>query len=171
MIKTVISLIVFMLFLPFFTFFMVQFIILSYFIHPRKLYYPIIPITSRILMLISFQWYSIKGKAPKKDQGPYIFMFNHESMFDVFMLGGAIPYYVNAIGWEGLQKWPIFGFFIKRYGFYPITHENTDKAKMTLKSAEKILVQDGDSMVFSTEGQRTLTAEMNEFKKRWCGFN
>ena len=36
---------------------------------------------------------------------------------------------------------------------------------MTLKSAEKILVQDGDSMVFSPEGQRTLTGEMNEFKK------
>jgi len=165
MIKTIISLLVFMLFLPFFTFFMVQFIILSYFIHPRKLYYPIIPITARVMMLISFQWYSIEGKAPKKDQGPYIFMFNHESMFDVFMLGGAIPYYVNAVGWEGLQKWPIFGFFIKRYGFYPITHDNTDKAKMTLKSAEKILVQDGDSMVFSPEGQRTLTGEMNEFKK------
>ena len=76
-------------------------------------------------MLISFQWYSVKGKAPKKDKGPYIFMFNHESMFDIFMLGGAIPYYVNAIGWDGLQKWPLFGMFIKRYGFYPITHDNT----------------------------------------------
>ena len=40
-------------------------------------------------------------------------MFNHESMFDIFMLGGAIPYYVNAIGWDGLQKWPLFGMFIR----------------------------------------------------------
>jgi 1-acyl-sn-glycerol-3-phosphate acyltransferase len=92
-------------------------------------------------------------------------MFNHESMFDVFMLGGSIPYYVNAIGWEGIFKWPLFGFFVKRYGAYAITHDNTDKARETLKAAEKILVEDGDSMLFSPEGQRTLTGEMGEFKK------
>ena len=66
-------------------------------------------------MLVSFQQFSVKGQAPKKENGPYIFMFNHESMFDVFMLGGSIPYYINAIGWEGVFKWPLFGFFAKRY--------------------------------------------------------
>ena len=35
----------------------------------------------------------------------------------------------------------------------------------TLKAAEKILIEDGDSMLFSPEGQRTLTGEMGEFKK------
>jgi 1-acyl-sn-glycerol-3-phosphate acyltransferase len=81
------------------------------------------------------------------------------------MLGASIPYDVNAIGWEGIFKWPLFGFFAKRYGAYAITHDNTDKARETLKAAEKILVEDGDSMLFSPEGQRTLTGEMGEFKK------
>ena len=116
-------------------------------------------------MLVSFQRFSIKGKVPKKENGPYIFMFNHESMFDVFMLGGSIPYYVNAIGWEGVFKWPLFGYFAKRYGAYAVTHDNTDKAIKTLKAAEKILVTDGDSMILSPEGQRTLTGELGEFKK------
>ena len=92
-------------------------------------------------------------------------MFNHESMFDVLMLAGGIPYYINAIGWEGVFKIPLFGFMAKRYGAYAITHDNTDKAKATLKAAEKILLQDKDSMVLSPEGQRTITGEMGEFKK------
>ena len=33
---------------------------------------------------------------------------------------------VSCIPRNGLE-------FIKRYGFYPITHDNTDKAKMTLQ--------------------------------------
>ena len=165
MIKTLISVIVFILFLPLFALFLIVGISCSYFTHMRNAYYPLIPLSAKLLMLVSFQYFSVKGQVPKKENGPYIFMFNHESMFDVFMLGGAIPYYVNAIGWEGIFKWPLFGFFVKRYGVYPITHDNTDQARATLKAAEKILVKDGDSMVFSPEGQRTLTGEMGEFKK------
>ena len=106
----------------------------------RNAYYPLIPLSAKLLMLVSFQSFSVKGQVPKQENGPYIFMFNHESMFDVFMLGGAIPYYINAIGWEGIFKWPLFGYFAKRYGAYPITHDNTDQARSTLKSAEKILI-------------------------------
>ena len=165
MIRTLISAVVFILFLPLFALVMIIGIIFSYVTHSRNLYYPLIPLSSRLLMLVSFQWFKIKGQVPKKENGPYIFMFNHESMFDVFMLGGSIPYYVNAIGWEGIFKWPLFGFFARRYGAYAITHDNTDKARETLKAAEKILIEDGDSMLFSPEGQRTLTGEMGEFKK------
>ena len=165
MIKALISAIVFILFLPLFALFLITGIVCSYFTHMRNAYYPLIPFSSRLLMLVSFQRFSVKGQAPNKENGPYIFMFNHESMFDVFMLGGSIPYYINAIGWEGVFKWPLFGFFAKRYGAYAVTHDNTDKAIKTLKAAEKILVEDGDSMILSPEGQRTLTGELGEFKK------
>ena len=119
MIKTLISAIVFALFLPIFVLFLIVGIVCSYFTHMRNAYYPLIPLSAKLLMLVSFQSFSVKGQVPKQENGPYIFMFNHESMFDVFMLGGAIPYYVNAIGWEGIFKWPLFGFFVKRYGAYP----------------------------------------------------
>ena len=102
-------------------------------------------------MLSGLQYFSVRGSPPPKKDGPYLFMFNHESMFDVLMLAGGIPYYINAIGWEGVFKIPLFGYMAKRYGAYPITHDNTDKAKQTLKIAEKILLTDKDSMVLSPE--------------------
>ena len=161
----ILSLFILVIFFPLFALMLISVIIFSYITHPKNTYPFLVPISARVIMLSGLQWFSVKGKVPPKKDGPYLFMFNHESMFDVLMLAGAIPYYINAIGWEGVFKIPLFGFMAKRYGAYAITHDNTDKAKSTLKAAEKILLQDKDSMVLSPEGQRTITGEMGEFKK------
>ena len=161
----ILSFFILVVFFPLFALMLISVIIFSYITHPKNTYPFLIPIFARVTMLSGLQWFSVKGKVPPKKDGPYLFMFNHESMFDVLMLAGGIPYYINAIGWEGVFKIPLFGFMAKRYGAYAITHDNTDKAKATLKAAEKILLQDKDSMVLSPEGQRTITGEMGEFKK------
>lgn len=161
----ILSLFILVIFFPLFALMLISVIIFSYITHPKNTYPFLVPISARVIMLSGLQWFSVKGKVPPKKDGPYLFMFNHESMFDVLMLAGGIPYYINAIGWEGVFKIPLFGFMAKRYGAYAITHDNTDKAKATLKAAEKILLQDKDSMVLSPEGQRTITGEMGEFKK------
>ena len=161
----ILSFFILVVFFPLFALMLISVIIFSYITHPKNTYPFLVPISARVIMLSGLQWFSVKGKVPPKKDGPYLFMFNHESMFDVLMLAGGIPYYINAIGWEGVFKIPLFGFMAKRYGAYAVTHDNTDKAKATLKAAEKILLQDKDSMVLSPEGQRTITGEMGEFKK------
>ena len=161
----ILSFFILVVFFPLFALMLISVIIFSYITHPKNTYPFLVPISARVIMLSGLQWFSVKGRVPPKKDGPYLFMFNHESMFDVLMLAGGIPYYINAIGWEGVFKIPLFGFMAKRYGAYAITHDNTDKAKATLKAAEKILLQDKDSMVLSPEGQRTITGEMGEFKK------
>ena len=163
--KKILSFFILIVFFPLFALMLVSVILLSYITHPKNTYPYVVPIFARVIMLSGMQWFSVRGKVPPKKDGPYLFMFNHESMFDVLMLAGAIPYYINAIGWEGVFKIPLFGFIAKRYGAYAITHDNTDKAKGTLRAAEKILLEDKDSMVLSPEGQRTITGEMGEFKK------
>ena len=163
--KKILSFFILIVFFPLFALMLVSVILLSYITHPKNTYPYVVPIFARVIMLSGMQWFSVRGKVPPKKDGPYLFMFNHESMFDVLMLAGAIPYYINAIGWEGVFKIPLFGFMAKRYGAYAITHDNTDKAKLTLRAAEKILLEDKDSMVLSPEGQRTITGEMGEFKK------
>ena len=164
-ISIILSIFIIPVFFSLFALLLICIIISSYITHPRNTYHILAPISCRLIMLSGLQYFSVKGKAPPKENGPYIFMFNHESMFDVLMLAGGIPYYINAIGWEGVFKIPLFGFFAKRYGAYAITHDSTDKAKQTLKLAEKILLEDKDSMVLSPEGQRTITGKLGEFKK------
>jgi len=161
----ILSIFVIPIFFTFFALLLIGVILFSYVTHPRNTYPFLAPLGAKLIMLSGLQHFTVKGKAPQKKDGPYLFMFNHESMFDVLMLAGGIPYYINAIGWEGIFKIPLFGYMAKRYGAYAITHDNTDKAKQTLKVAEKILLVDKDSMVLSPEGQRTITGEMGEFKK------
>ncbi len=165
MINYFFSIIALLLFVPLFILTMIIGILLSYITHSRNFYSLFTHNSCKLLMLSCFQRFNVLGNVPKKENGPYIFMFNHASMFDAFMLGGSIPFYINAIGWEGIFKWPLWGFFAKRYGAYSITHDNTDSAIKTLEAAEKILLQDGDSMILSPEGQRTITGELGEFKK------
>lgn len=161
----ILSFFILLIFFPLFALLLILVIVFSYITHPKNTYPLFVPLGARLIMISGLQYFTVKGKAPPKKDGPYLFMFNHESMFDVLMLGGAIPYYVNAIGWEGIFKIPLFGYMAKRYGAYAITHDNTDKAKETLKAAEKILLVDKNSMLLSPEGQRTITGEMGEFKK------
>ena len=161
----ILSRFIILIFFPFFSLLLIFVILSSYITHPKNTYPLLVPLGARLTMISGLQFFTVKGKVPPKKNGPYLFMFNHESMFDVLMLAGAIPYYINAIGWEGVFKIPLFGYMAKRYGAYSITHDNTDKAKETLKAAEKILLVDKNSMVLSPEGQRTITGEMGEFKK------
>jgi 1-acyl-sn-glycerol-3-phosphate acyltransferase len=161
----ILSFFILLIFFPLFSLLLIMVILCSYITHPKNTYPLFVPLGARLIMISGLQHFTVKGKVPPKKDGPYLFMFNHESMFDVLMLGGAIPYYINAIGWEGIFKIPLFGYMAKRYGAYAITHDNIDKAKETLKAAEKILLVDKNSMLLSPEGQRTITGEMGEFKK------
>ena len=138
----ILSFFILLIFFPLFSLLLILVIVSSYVTHPKNTYPIFVPIGAKLIMLSGLQLFSVKGNIPPKEDGPYLFMFNHESMFDVLMLGGAIPYYINAVGWEGIFKIPLFGYMAKRYGAYSITHDNTDKAKVTLKAAEKILLID-----------------------------
>ena len=123
MIRVLITFLILLLFLPIFILMMITGIVLSYIMHPRY-FYRSMHLGCKLLLLGGWQYHTIHGQVPPKNKGPYLFMFNHESMFDAFMLGASIPYYINAIGWEGIFKWPLWGFFAKRYGAYQITHDN-----------------------------------------------
>ena len=38
-------------------------------------------ILARIFIISGFQWFKIQGKIPDKEKGPYLYLFNHGSIF------------------------------------------------------------------------------------------
>ena len=105
----ILSLFILPIFFTLFAFLLISVILFIYITHPRNTYPIVAPLGARLAMLSGLQYFSVRGAPPPKKDGPYLFMFNHESMFDVLMLAGGIPYYINAIGWEGIFKIPLFG--------------------------------------------------------------
>lgn len=163
MFKTIISLILWPLALTVFLLLIGIFLLLRLFINPIPLF-PYVRIACRLMMLAAGQWLRIEGNIPDKKWQPYLYLFNHESMFDPFMLAGSIKHYITAVGANYQFSYPVWGFLIKRYGAIPIKRKKLDDAIHSLDMAE-VAIGKGISFIISPEGTRTLSGQMGPFKK------
>ena len=163
MVKTFYSIIIWPIWYAFFipSLFALLFVII---IFPRKkLFYFIRPICW-VYCFLAGQWLRKENNPPLKHNGPYLYMFNHVSMFDQFMIGAYIPHYITAVAAVEVFKYPIWGYAIKKYGVIPIVRQKIRKAIGSLNLAEKA-INKGTSFLISPEGTRTTTGEIGPFKK------
>ena len=91
-------------------------------------------------------------------------MFNHVSLFDQFMVAAYIGHYVTVIGALEQFRWPIWGTVGRKYGAIPIVRKQIKKALNALDVAEEV-IKKGVSIMIAPEGTRTITGEINDFKK------
>ena len=133
-------------------------------IFPKKLLHYFVRPICWMYCFFAGQWLRKINHPPKKSGGPYIYMFNHVSMFDQFMIGAYIPHYITAVAAIEVFKYPIWGFIIKKYGVIPIIRQKIRKAIGSLNLAEEA-IKNGTSFLISPEGTRTLTGEIGPFKK------
>ncbi len=162
-IKTIFSVILWPLWYLFFipSLFFLLFIIIFF---PRKILYIFIRPLCWIYCFLAGQWLRKENNPPSKTEQPYIYMFNHVSMFDQFMIGAYIPHYITAIAAIEVFRYPIWGLIIKQYGVIPIVRQRIKKAIGSLNLAENAL-KNGTSFLISPEGTRTLTGNLGPFKK------
>ncbi len=110
----------------------------------------------------------IKGKTvgkenidPKKN---YIFMCNHQSFVDIFVLLANLPADFRFIMKKELMKIPILGPAMKRAGYMDIERENPKNSLRQLNLAlEKI--KNGSSVLIFPEGTRSPDGRLLPFKK------
>ena len=69
------------------------------FFSPNRLH-PLAQVISRIIMLFGGQWFRVKGIAPDPKKGPYLYMMNHESLFDAFILASVTYRFIVGVGAE-----------------------------------------------------------------------
>ncbi len=110
------------------------------------------------------QWLKIKGNVPLKENGPYLYLFNHQSVFDAFMLVASARHYFTGIGAVEQFSYPVWGFLAKKYGLIPIERKKIHSAIGSLTEVENAL-KNGVSAMIAPEGTRTLTGELGAFKK------
>lgn len=133
------------------------------FFSPNRLH-PLARVISRIIMLFGGQWFRVKGIAPDPKKGPYLYMMNHESLFDPFMMVASIRHYFTGVGKVEQFSYPIWGYLAKQYGAIPIVRQHLDIAITSLVKAEEA-IRKGVSMMIAPEGTRTLTGKLGTFKK------
>jgi len=118
----------------------------------------------RICLFSAGQMLRIEGSIPKKEKQPYIYMFNHESMFDHFMIAAATSHYLTGVAAEDQYSYPVYGAGLRRYKAIPIKREKLKDAIHSLDEAESV-IKNGISLLIAPEGTRTITGTMGSFKK------
>ena len=125
---------------------------------------PIVRFYGRLLLLGFGIILKINGKEKLKRKKPYLLLFNHSSIIDIFILPAITYKQVTALAASYQFKLPIWGTIIKRYGIIPVERKNRNEAIKSVKIAED-KIKEGISVFISPEGTRTISGELNSFKK------
>ena len=118
----------------------------------------------RICLFSAGQILRVEGNIPQKEKQPFIYMFNHESMFDHFMIVAATSHYLTGVAAEDQYSYPVYGAGLRRYKAIPIKREKLKDAIHSLDDAESV-IKNGTSLLIAPEGTRTITGTMGPFKK------
>lgn len=139
------------------------FIIVSFCVPPRWLH-PLARWVSRGILFAAGQRLHQTGVFPDPKDGPYIYMFNHTSLLDTFVVMALIPEFTGAIGKAEQFTVPIWGSVLRRWGAVPIERHDLTSAISQLAQVEAAL-RDGTSLLISPEGTRSPDGRMLPFKK------
>jgi 1-acyl-sn-glycerol-3-phosphate acyltransferase len=94
----------------------------------------------------------------------YMFMANHASFFDLFVLAVYLPGDKRGIEADHHFKWPLWGYIIRKAGQIPVDRSSPKASMRSIKQAAEVL-KGGISMLILPEGTRTKTGQLQPFKK------
>lgn len=119
---------------------------------------------SRSFFWLMFLPVSVDGQEHIVHGQSYVFVANHQSMFDVWLVYGWLPVIFKWLMKAELRKVPFVGTGCKAAGHIFIDRRNTKAAMESLKEVEKQLVNGVCTVIFP-EGTRSLNGEVGRFKR------
>jgi len=130
----------------------------------KNIYMDLARIWAKINLTMLAVSYKVEGLENLDKSKNYVFMGNHQSYVDIFLLLAVIDKHFLFMAKEELFKIPAFGFAIKTLGLIPINRgESRDALKSLFAAAKKI--QEGYSVLLFPEGTRSKDGEMLPFKR------
>jgi 1-acyl-sn-glycerol-3-phosphate acyltransferase len=98
------------------------------------------------------------------DDQPYIFMANHASFLDIFIIGAIMKGKFTGVVAEEVLKHPFLRMLLNRFRAIPIRRHDRDAAIAAIALAEDRL-QRGYQVGILPEGTRTLNGKLGPLKK------
>lgn len=94
----------------------------------------------------------------------YIFVPNHQSAFDIFLIYGFLGQNIKWVQKKELRKLPFVGIASEIAGHVYVDQSSLKSMKETIKKAQE-KIEPGVSICIFPEGQRTESGGMNRFKR------
>ena len=119
---------------------------------------------SRGLLIASGLKLEVSDGDPLDSSRCYVFMSNHQSLYDIPALLATLPLPAFFFAKRSLFQIPIFGWALKAGGFISIDRRDRSRARESFAKAVKSL-QKGRSTVIFPEGTRSLDGELLPFER------
>jgi 1-acyl-sn-glycerol-3-phosphate acyltransferase len=92
----------------------------------------------------------------------YVFVSNHQSIYDIPVIFASLPYQLRIIAKASLASFPVLGWHLRRGGHLFVDRQNPDRAGIL--GRWRALVQDGLSLIIFAEGTRSYDGVVARFK-------
>ena len=119
---------------------------------------------SRQMLWASGVTVRIVGESNIPANTPVVYVSNHQSWFDIFLLAGRLAGQVRFVAKKELTKVPIFGRALRTTGHISIDRQDRKAAFSAYEEAAQA-IRGGMSAVVFAEGTRSRTGELLPFKK------
>jgi 1-acyl-sn-glycerol-3-phosphate acyltransferase len=105
---------------------------------------------------------TVRGLERVEPGKTYVFVANHQSIYDIPCLFWSIPFQLRIIAKESLGSFPMLGPHLKRTGHMLVDRSKPDRSGIFGWASR--LTSNGLSLIVFPEGTRSRTGMMNKFK-------
>ena len=92
----------------------------------------------------------------------YVFVSNHQSIYDTPVIFASLPYQLRIIAKESLARFPVLGWHLRRGGHLFVDRRHPDRAGILRRW--RALVSEGLSLIIYAEGTRSRDGHVARFK-------
>ena len=119
---------------------------------------------SKITCFLTLCRVKVRGRENLDKRQSYVFVSNHQSAFDIFLIYGFLGVPFKWMMKVGLLKIPLVGAACRAIGSIFVDNSSSLAAKRSITDA-KIQLKNGVSLVAFPEGSRTKNGKMGRFRK------
>jgi 1-acyl-sn-glycerol-3-phosphate acyltransferase len=105
---------------------------------------------------------TVEGLDRIKPGTTYVFVSNHQSIYDTPVVFASLPYQLRIIAKESLARFPVLGWHLRRGGHLFVDRKHPDRAGIL--NRWRALVSEGLSLIIFAEGTRSPDGHTARFK-------
>jgi len=97
-----------------------------------------------------------------RDGGPYLFVSNHQSIYDIPVIFATLPFQIRIIAKQSLGRFPFLGWHLRRAGHLLVDRRHPDRNRIL--AAWRGLLTSGLSLIVFPEGTRSIDGRVAPFR-------